>query len=150
MLNHAVIMGRLTSDPELRTTPSGTSVTNFTVACNRDYGSNDEKRCNFIDVVAWRGTAEFVTKYFHKGSMIIVQGEIQTRNYEDKNGYSRKAVEIVSDTVYFGEPKRKEPDESSRSSCSPPKQEETPPYRAGEFDDFQQVDFNEFDDLPFD
>lgn len=149
MLNHAVIMGRLTSDPELRTTPSGTSVTNFTVACDRDYGSNGEKRCNFIDVVAWRGTAEFVTKYFHKGSMIIVQGEIQTRNYEDKNGYSRKAVEIVSDTVYFGEPKRKEPAEPSRSSYSPPKQEETPPYRAGEFDDFQQVDFNEIDDMPF-
>lgn len=101
MLNTAVIMGRLTADPELRTTQSGLSVTSFMVAVDRSYKSGDERQTDFINVVAWRSTAEFVTKYFKKGRMIAVQGAIQTRNYEDKNGNKRTAVEIVADSVSF-------------------------------------------------
>ena len=86
MLNCAVIMGRLTADPELRTTQSGLSVTSFTVAVDRAYKSGDERQTDFINVVAWRGTADFVSRFFKKGQMIAVQGSIQTRNYEDKNG----------------------------------------------------------------
>ena len=108
MLNTAVIMGRLTADPELRQTPNGVSVTSFTVACDRNYSSRSggERPCDFIDVVAWRQTAEFVCKYFSKGSMIIVQGSIQTRMYQDRNGNNRKAVEIQADNCMFGESKR--------------------------------------------
>lgn len=102
MLNNAVIMGRLVADPELRTTGSGVSVTSFTVAVDRRFANKDEeKQADFIDVIAWRQTADFVCKYFRKGSMIAVQGYIQTRMYEDKDGNKRKAVEIVADNVSF-------------------------------------------------
>ena len=101
MLNIAVIMGRLTADPELRTTQSGLSVTSFTVAVDRAYKSGDERQTDFINVVAWRGTADFVSRYFKKGQMIAVQGSIQTRNYEDRNGNKRIAVEIIADSVSF-------------------------------------------------
>lgn len=101
MLNCAIIMGRLTADPELRTTQSGLSVTSFTVAVDRPYKNGDEKKTDFINCVAWRGTAEFVSKWFKKGEMIAVQGAIQTRNYEDKNGNKRIAVEIVADNASF-------------------------------------------------
>lgn len=101
MLNCAVIMGRLTATPELRTTGTGISVTSFTVAVDRAYKSGDERQTDFINVVAWRSTADFVTRFFTKGQMIAVQGSIQTRNYEDKNGNKRTAVEIVADNVSF-------------------------------------------------
>ena len=102
MLNCAIIMGRLTADPELRTTQSGVSVTSFSVAVDRSFvRAGEERQTDFINVVAWRQTAEFVTRYFHKGSMIAVQGSIQTRNYEDKNGNKRTAVEIVANNVSF-------------------------------------------------
>lgn len=102
MINNAVIMGRICHDLELRTTASSTSVTNFTVAVDRNYQKQgEEKQTDFIDVVAWRQTADFVCRYFKKGSMIAVQGSIQTRNYEDKNGNKRTAVEIVADNVSF-------------------------------------------------
>lgn len=102
MLNSAIIMGRLTAAPELRTTANGTSVTSFTVAVDRAYArQGEERQTDFISVVAWRGTAEFVSRYFRKGSMIAVQGSIQPRNYEDKNGNKRTAVEIVADKVSF-------------------------------------------------
>ena len=102
MLNCAIIMGRITADPELRSTNTGLSVTSFTVAVERSFvKSGEERQTDFIDVVAWRQTADFVTKYFHKGSMIAVQGAIQVRNYEDKNGNKRKAVEIIADSVSF-------------------------------------------------
>ena len=102
MLNCAVIMGRLTADPELRQTPTGLSVTSFTVAVDRSYvRQGEERQADFINVVAWRQTADFVTKYFQKGSMIAVQGSIQTRNYDDKNGNKRTAVEIIADNVSF-------------------------------------------------
>ncbi len=102
MLNCAIIMGRLTADPELRTTGSGLSVTSFCVAVDRSYvKEGEERQTDFINVVAWRGTAEFVSRYFRKCSMIAVQGAIQTRNYEDKNGNKRTAVEIVADKASF-------------------------------------------------
>lgn len=102
MLNSAIIMGRLTADPELRQTTSGLSVTRFTVAVDRGYAKQGEDRkTDFIDVQAWRQTAEFVCKYFAKGSMIAVQGSIQTGSYDDKNGVKRKTFEIVADNVSF-------------------------------------------------
>ena len=102
MLNCAVIMGRLVADPELRTTTSGISVTSFRVAVDRNFvRQGEERQADFIDVVAWRQTAEFVSRFFRKGSMIAVQGSIQTRNYEDRQGNKRTAVEIVADNVSF-------------------------------------------------
>ena len=102
MINNAVIMGRLVADPELRTTASGNSVSSFTVAVDRSFArQGEEKQADFIDVIAWRQTAEFICKYFRKGSMIAIQGHIQTRMYEDKNGNKRKAVELIADNVSF-------------------------------------------------
>ncbi|MDE5995077.1 MAG: single-stranded DNA-binding protein [Oscillospiraceae bacterium] len=102
MLNAAIIMGRLTATPELRTTGTGISVTSFSVAVDRAYAKpGEERQTDFINVVAWRNTADFVTRFFTKGQMIAVQGSIQTRNYEDKNGNKRTAVEIVADNVSF-------------------------------------------------
>lgn len=101
MLNTAILMGRLTADPELKTTNSGISVTSFCVAVDRRYQKDGEKQADFLNVTAWRQNAEFICKYFHKGSMIAVQGSIQTRNYEDKNGNKRIAVEIVAENVSF-------------------------------------------------
>ncbi len=117
MVNCAVILGRLTAEPELKVTPSNISTTSFTVAVDRNFTQNGERQADFIDVVAWRSTAEFVCKHFHKGSVIAVQGHIQTRSYEDRNGNKRKAVEIVADNVSFGTdkgrsaPERGYPDE---------------------------------------
>ena len=102
MLNVAVLMGRLVADPELRTTPTGVSVTSFRIAVDRAYvKAGEQRQADFIDIVAWRQTAEFVTRYFRKGSMIAVQGSIQTRNYQDKEGHNRTAVEVVADQVSF-------------------------------------------------
>ncbi len=108
MLNHIVIMGRLTRDPELRRTGSGIAVASFTVAVDRDFGGRDggERETDFIDCVAWRQTGEFVSKYFTKGSMIVVSGRLQIRNWNDKEGNKRRSAEVVADNVYFGESKR--------------------------------------------
>ncbi len=108
MLNHIVIMGRLTRDPELRRTGSGIAVASFTVAVDRDFGGRDggEKETDFIDCVAWRQTGEFVSKYFSKGSMAVVSGRLQIRSWTDKDGNKRRTAEIVADNVYFGESKR--------------------------------------------
>ena len=110
MLNHITIMGRLTRDPELRRTGTGTAVASFTVAVDRDFGGRDggEKETDFIDCVAWRQTGEFVSKYFTKGSMIVVSGRLQIRNWNDKDGNKRRTAEVVADNVYFGESKRSE------------------------------------------
>lgn len=102
MLNHITIMGRMTRDPELRRTGSGVAVANFTVAVDRDFGSNGEKETDFIDCVAWRQTGEFVNKYFAKGSMIVVSGCLQIRSWTDKDGNKRRTAEVVADNVYFG------------------------------------------------
>ena len=111
MLNRIIVMGRMTRDPELRRTNSGTAVASFTVAVDRDFKSQSgEKETDFIDVVAWRNTADFVCKYFHKGQLIAVQGSIQTRTYTDKDGNKRKAVEVVAGNVHFAEGKKKTED----------------------------------------
>ena len=107
MLNKIIIMGRLTRDPELRRTPSGTAVTSFTLAVDRDFKSQSgEKETDFIDVVAWRGTAEFVSKYFTKGRMAIVEGRLQIRDWTDRDGGKRRSAEVVAENVRFGESKR--------------------------------------------
>ena len=118
MLNHIVIMGRLTRDPELRTTQSGVSVTSFTVAVDRDFGGRDggERQTDFVDCVAWRQTGEFVSKYFHKGSMIVVSGRLQSRKWQDREGNNRVNWEINADNVYVGESRRD--GDSSRDSYS--------------------------------
>ena len=108
MLNHSVIMGRLTRDPELRRTGTGIAVASFSVAVDRDFGGRDggERETDFIDCVAWRQTGEFVSKYFTKGSMIVVSGRLQIRGWTDKDGNKRRSAEVVADNVYFGESKR--------------------------------------------
>ena len=107
MLNKAILMGRLTRDPELRSTQSGISVVSFTLAVDRNYARQGEKKqTDFIDIDAWRQTAEFVSKYFTKGMQVAVTGAIQTRNWEDKNGQKRVSVEVVADEVFFADSKR--------------------------------------------
>ena len=108
MLNHIVLMGRLTRDPELRRTGSGVAVASFSLAVDRDFGSREsgEKETDFIDIVAWRNTAEFVSKYFTKGRMAIVSGRLQIRTWTDKEGNKRRSAEVVADNVYFGDSKR--------------------------------------------
>ena len=108
MLNHITIMGRLTREPELRRTGSGIAVASFTVAVDRDFSGRDggERETDFIDCVAWRQTGEFVSKYFTKGSMIVVSGRLQIRNWTDKDGNKRRSAEVVADNCYFGESKR--------------------------------------------
>ena len=108
MLNHIVIMGRLTRDPEVRYTQSQLPVATFRVAVDRDFGRGEEKQTDFIDCVAWRSTGEFVSKYFQKGSMAIVSGRLQMRDWTDKEGNKRTSAEIVADNVYFGESKRRD------------------------------------------
>ena len=106
-LNHISIMGRIVNDLELKTTPNGVDVISFAIACDRDY-TNGDKHTDFIDCVAWRGTAQFISKYFAKGRMIIIAGKLQTRPWTDKDGNKRKAVEIVADNAYFGDSKKAE------------------------------------------
>jgi len=108
MLNHIVLMGRLTRDPELRRTQSGVAVVSFSLAVDRDFGGRDggEKQTDFIDIVAWRNTAEFVSKYFSKGRMAVVSGRLQIRDWVDRDGGKRRSAEVVADNVYFGDSKR--------------------------------------------
>lgn len=144
MINCAIIMGRLTSDPELKTTPSGVSVTTFSVAVERNYApQGQERQTDFINVVAWRQTAEFVTKWFRKGQMIAVQGSIQTRNYEDRKGNKRTAVEIVADQVSFTGSKAESGTQRAPEEYPPESQQ----VQTATPDDFSDVDLD--DDLPF-
>ena len=118
MLNHIVLMGRLTRDPELRRTGSGIAVASFTLAVDRDFAAQGaERETDFVDIVAWRNTAEFVSKYFTKGRMAVVSGRLQIRNWEDKDGNKRKTAEIVAESVYFGDSKR---DGASGGDYAPP------------------------------
>ena len=121
MLNHIVIMGRLTRDPELRRTGSGIAVASFTVAVDRDFGKNEngEKETDFIDCVAWRQTGEFVSKYFTKGSMAVVSGRLQIRNWTDKDGNKRRSAEVGADNVYFGSSKNSGESQSNSYTNSP-------------------------------
>lgn len=144
MLNCAIIMGRLTADPELRTTASGLSVTSFSVAVDRRFQrQGEEKQTDFINVVAWRQTADFVSRYFRKGSMIAVQGSIQTRNYEDKNGNRRTAVEIVADNVSFCGSK------AESGTGAPAASRPAPSYQSGNADGFSVLPTGDDDAFPF-
>lgn len=169
MLNHITIMGRLTRDPELRYTQSGTPVASFTVAVDRDYtGQDGGRETDFIDCVSWRQGAEFVDKYFHKGSMIVVDGRLQSRKWQDRDGNSRTSWEILADHTYFGESKRRDEsqsgDYSSFDNYNPPPRASQPSQPAarhsGGYDaghtaggSYHQSTFQELDDddgeLPF-
>lgn len=136
MLNHIVLMGRLTRDPELRRTQSGTAVTSFSLAVDRDFASQaGERETDFIDVVAWRGTAEFVSRYFTKGRMAVVSGRLQIRDWTDRDGGKRRSAEIVAENVYFGDSKRDGGSEYSGSPYgSPPAPYDAPAGRPTEFE----------------
>lgn len=121
MYNHIAIMGRLTRDPELRRTSNGTAVASFTLAVDRDYSGKDngERETDFIDCVAWRQTAEFVSKYFSKGRMALATGRLQIRVWTDKDGNKRRAAEVVADSVYFGDSKKESSDHESDTYYAP-------------------------------
>ena len=117
MLNKVVIMGRFTKDPELRRTGSGTAVTSFSLACDRDFKSQSgDKETDFIEVVAWKNTAEFVSKYFSKGRMAVVEGRLQIRDWTDKAGNKRTTAEVVADNVYFADSKRSESNDNQKEN----------------------------------
>lgn len=146
MLNHIVIMGRLTRDPELRRTGSGTAVASFTVAVDRDYAAQgQEKETDFIDCVAWTQRGEFVAKYFSKGSMIVVSGRLQIRGWTDKDGNKRRSAEVNADNCYFGESKSRS---EGRSGAPGAAQEYTDPNYAaivsGQYPVLVQPDGNDF------
>lgn len=122
MLNKVIMMGRITKDIELRRTGSGVAVASFSIAVDRDFTPKDgEKETDFFDVVAWRQTAEFVSKYFAKGRMIVIVGQLQTRSWTDKDGNKRKVVEIVADNVYFGDSKKDAEQETGYTGFVPNK-----------------------------
>lgn len=151
MLNKVFLMGRLTADPELKQTPNGISVVSFSLAVERDFASKgQERQADFINIVAWRNTAEFISKYFSKGKMIIIQGAIQTRNYEDKSGNKRTAFEIVADQVYFGESKSSDGKTSSVTSNFKTPEQFSEPSIGTSFSigDFEEIDTDD-SDLPF-
>ena len=144
MLNKAILMGRLTRDPELRYTPNGNvPVVSFSIAVERNYsGSNRERVTDFIDIVAWRRTAEFVSQWFTKGMMIVVVGSIQTRRWQDKNGNNRTSVEVVADEVQFGESKKSR--ESNGGYSAPAPRESAPAQSAAIY--AADTDFTELTD----
>lgn len=144
MLNHIVLMGRLTRDPELRRTGSGTAVANFTLAVDRDFGKNEsgEKETDFIDCLAWRNTAEFVSKYFTKGRMAVVSGRLQIRSWTDKDGNKRRTAEVVADNVYFGDSKNSNNGNSTAPAYTAPE------YPTAPAQDFETLDGDD-DALPF-
>ena len=156
MLNKIVIMGRLTRDPEMRQTGSGTPVTSFSLAVERDYSGRDggEKQTDFIDVVTWRHTAEFVSKYFAKGDMAAVSGRLQIRDWTDREGGKRRSAEVVADNVYFGESKRRDGGDAPRPAAP----SASAPAHRGSYGGYDNVPqggsaFSELDDddgdLPF-
>lgn len=150
MLNVAILMGRLVADPELRHTPNDVSVTSFTIAVDRSYvKSGADRQADFIDIVAWRSTADFVCKYFHKGQLVAVQGSIQTRSYTDKDGNKRKAFEIVADNVHFAEAKRDGTGGQGgyHSKTDTISEQPVPAYSNGDTGDFEEMPSD--DDLPF-
>lgn len=128
MLNHIVIMGRLTRDPELRRTGNGIAVASFTLAVDRDFADKNsgEKETDFIDCVAWRSTGEFVSKYFRKGSMAVVSGKLQIRAWTDKDGNKRRSAEVIADNVYFGDSKKSESGDAGSYPTSAPVQDFAP------------------------
>lgn len=162
MLNVVALMGRLVYEPELKTTPSGINVCSFRIACDRNFARQGEQRqADFIDVTAWRQTAEFVSKYFQKGSMIAVEGSLQTTSYQDKNGNNRTKVKVVASNVSFCGSKAAEKPavrdfdqqtenhvrEANAAHNAPQKPQSVPEYSQGSADDFSVI--NDSEDLPF-
>ena len=161
MLNVVAIMGRLVADPELRTTTQGTNVCSFRIACDRNFARQGEQRqADFIDIVAWRQQAEFVSKYFQKGSLIAIEGSLQSRQYQDKNGNNRTAIEIVASNINFVTPKSQNPAAGMGAPMAsapipaapadysrPAAQPAAPAYSAGSNDDFALIE--DEGDLPF-
>lgn len=157
MLNVVAIMGRLVADPELRTTPAGHSVCSFRIACDRSYAQQgQERQADFIDIVAWRQQADFVSKYFQKGSMIAVEGRLQTRQYRDKQGSNRTTVEVVANNISFAGAKRQDGqsvpsyEQQTKNHVQQAKAAQDAPqpaYTQGSMDDFAMI--NDNDDLPF-
>lgn len=157
MLNVIAIVGRLVADPELRTTPAGHSMCSFRIACDRSYvQQGQERQADFIDIVAWRQQADFVSKYFQKGSMIAVEGSLQTRQYQDKQGSKRTAVEVVANNISFAGAKRQDSqsvpsyEQQTKNYVQQAKAAQNAPqnaYTQGSMDDFAVI--NDNDDLPF-
>ena len=149
MINSVVLMGRLTYDPELKATPSGVSVVRFQIACDRNYSkSGEEKKTDFIDVTAWRKTAEIVSKYFHKGSMIAVEGSIQTDNYTDRDGNKRKSFQVVANNVSFCGSKAETYPEENETPVA--QDRPSPSYETTDNSDFETIDDDDDGyDLPF-
>ena len=142
MFNLVVLTGRLTADPELKTTANGLSVTTFSIAVDRRYRSGEERQTDFINIVAWRQSAEFITKYFKKGNLIGIEGSIQTRRYQDKNGNNRTAFEVVVNNVQFVE--------SKRDGSSPAGDSAAPAsFSNADVNDFADLGDAMDDDLPF-
>lgn len=157
MLNVVAIMGRLVADPELRTTQQGTNVCTFRIACERSYTPKGQQRqADFVDIVAWGKTAEFICKFFQKGSMIAIDGSLQTRNYQDKQGNKRTAVEVVANNISFAgakaadKPAARDFDQQTQTYTNEAKSAQSAPqsaYTQGSMDDFAVI--NDTDDLPF-
>ena len=158
MLNVVAIMGRLVADPELRTTTQGTNVCTFRIACERNYAKPGEQRqADFVDIVAWGKTAEFICKFFQKGSMIAVDGSLQTRRYQDKTGANRTAVEVVASNISFAgakaadKPAARGFDQQTQDYTHEAKAAQSAPqpaYTQGSMDDFSAI--SDTEDLPFD
>ncbi len=145
MINNVTLMGRLTADPELKTTTTGLSVCSFSIAVDRPFvRSGEERQADFINIVAWRQSAEFVCRYFRKGQMIALTGSLQTRNYEDRNGNKRTAYEVVADRISFCGSKS----ETGGSSYSAgPVEQTAPSFKTASASDFEEITADE--DLPF-
>ena len=139
MLNHIVLMGRLTRDPELRRTGTGVAVATFALAVDRDFANSatGEKETDFIDIVAWRNTAEFVSKYFTKGSMAVVSGRLQIRDWTDRDNNKRRTAEVVAENVYFGESKRSREDSGYQSA---PRSSSRDSYQSNSYGGYQSFD----------
>ena len=150
MLNKIILMGRLTRDPELRRTQSGTAVTSFSLAVDRDFKSQGgDKETDFIDIVAWRNTAEFVSKYFTKGRLAVVEGRLQIRDWTDRDGGKRRSAEVIAENVYFGDSKREGgSDYSSAPAYSAPYSGYAAPAAPGGHSDFAEIG-EEDGELPF-
>lgn len=146
MLNKSILMGRLTRDPELRYTQSNIPVTSFSIAVDRSFNSGNERQVDFINIVAWRNTAEFVSKWFSKGQLIVVSGRLQVRSYKDRDGNNRTATEVVADEVFFADSKRNDnqatPSFSTETSAGPSFSQDF----AAEYEDLGSLND---DDLPF-
>lgn len=144
MLNKAIVMGRLTADPELRHTANNVAVTTFRIAVDRNYTPKGaERQTDFINIVAWRNTADFVSRYFHKGQLVALEGSIQTRSYTDNQGNNRTAFEVVADQVYFAESRNSSSQNPSASSFAPPPAFDEPPkgasFSVGDIGDFEEI-----------